>query len=364
MSKSRIYFPIGKPLDSDGRMMAKPERVIKTRGLWSESSGELLTFYTSSVQSQTSKKYYYEVWSQPSVECDIEDMFSVAYGHIHGSGSRSDGGDVNDTPSRAIYSQYKLKCLERGESFELGDGTSIPHFYVINFNRDRMGDKLDPGNFQINLKGLNGASFANNVYTGSNVQASGSGALIHLIDDSGDKDDSLGYGGIPSPVRNLVSGTIDGGIHNPSSPHYYGLVYADTGTVIISADVLNQKVNFNTVTGSSINGDNSFKLFTSISGASSLNSKGFVARAVEIKEQDYYFVRVDHGLMNYSTNPTFVSGSDAFLSNSRFSNEPITYITSIGLYDDFGNLLAVAKTNKPIQKSFNSELSVTIKLEY
>jgi hypothetical protein len=364
MAKSKIFFPIGKPVDSDGLTMMKPERVIHTRGLWSDSSGELINFFTSSMQNSTSKTYYYEIWSKPSVDCDVEDMFSIAYGNINGSGSVSAGGDINDTPSRAIYSQYKLKCLERGETFVLGDNSQMNHFYVVNFNRDRMGDKLDPGNFQLNLKGLNGASFANNVFTGSNVLASGSGPLISLIDDSGDKDDSLGYGGIPSPVRNLVSGTIEHGIHNPSAPHYYGLVYSDTGAILISADVLNTKCFFNTVTGSNLNGDNAYKLFTSISGASSLNSSGFVARAVEVKEQDYYFVRVDHGLMNYSTNPTFISGSDSFLSNKRFRNEPVTYVTSIGLYDDIGNLLAIAKMNKPIQKSFNSELSVTIKLEY
>ena len=259
-------------------------------------------------------------------------------------------------------------CLEQDQRlFTLGDtnSTAFSHFYAINFNRSRVGDKLDPGNFELSIAELNGGGFANSVFTGSNVEVSSSDNIITLIDDSADQSDSLGYNGVPSPVRNLVSGSLANGIHNPSAPHYYGLVYADVGTIIISADVLNISASFNTVTGSNINGDNAYKLFTSISG-SGARSAGFTARAVDVKQQDFYFIRIDNSKYNYSTNPTYVTGSgDGFINNTRFSNEPVTYITSIGLYDRVGgDLLAVAKLSKPLQKSFNGELSITVKLEY
>jgi hypothetical protein len=178
----------------------------------------------------------------------------------------------------------------------------------------------------------------------------------------------LGYGGIPSNVRALVSGTIEGGIYNPSSPHYYGLVYPDLGTIIIDAASLNASASFNTVTGSNIAGDNSMKLFKSISGSGVLNS-GFTARAVDIKEQDYYFVRIYNQDFNYSNNPTYTSTSTDLaqsgkLSNTKFQYEPVTYITSVGLFNDRNELLAIAKMSKPIQKSFSGELSITVKLEY
>jgi hypothetical protein len=157
---------------------------------------------------------------------------------------------------------------------------------------------------------------------------------------------------------------LDDGIYNPSNPHYYGLVYSDIGTILISANSLNQSSSFNTVTGSNVAGDNSYKLFTAISGAA-VTGNGFTARAVDIKHQDFYFVRISNNEFNYSTNPTYYTGSDGFLNNSQFTLEPITYITSIGLYDKVGgDLLAVAKLSKPLQKSFHSELSITVKLEY
>jgi hypothetical protein len=364
---SRIFSPVARPMNSLGMPMEEPEKVVETRGLWSNGTGELLTFFTSSLQNTSSREYYYEIWSSASLDCEDAQVFSIAYGHYAGSGSLSQGGEAGDTPSKSIYSQYRLICLEQNETlFYLTGSVPVNHFYAINFNRSKVGDKLDPGNFQLNIAELSGSGKVNSSHTGSAVQISGSNPnIIKLIDDSVDKSDTLGYNGIPSPVRNLVSGSLEDGIYNPSNPEYYGLVYADLGTIIISADVLNTSASFNTVTGSNINGDNSFKLFTSISG-SATKTYGFTARAVDVKQQDFYFVRIGNANYNYSTNPTYVTGSGTgYLSNTKFQNEPITYITSIGLYDRVGgDLLAVAKLSKPLQKSFNSELSITVKLEY
>lgn len=366
-TNSRIYRSVQRPLDENGQPMTDAEKVIETRGLWSSGTGELLTFFTSSVQTTSSREYYYAVWSSASLDCEDAQVFSVAYGHYAGSGSLSPGGEVSDTPSKAIYSQYRLLCLEPTQKlFNLGDSnaTALYDFYAINFNRSKVGDKIDLGNFELCLAELSGSGKVNSSHTGSAVQVSGSNPkIIKLIDDSVDKTDSLGYNGIPSPVRNLVSGSLEDGIHNPSAPHYYGLVYADLGTIIVSADVLNLSASFNTVSGSNIAGDNSFKLFTAISGSATKNF-GFTARAVDVKQQDFYFVRISNSDFNYSNNPTYVSGSSAVIANTSFTNEPITYITSIGLYNNSGDLLAVAKMSKPLQKSFNSELSVTVKLEY
>jgi hypothetical protein len=181
--------------------------------------------------------------------------------------------------------------------------------------------------------------------------------------------DQYEYSQKPAKIRNLVSGSLSTGIHNASSPHYYGKVYPDNGTIIISAEKLNQSASFNSVSGSNINGQNPIKLFTAMSGSAKNVDLGFIARAVEIKHQQTIFIRVNSEEMNYSNNPTFVNTNtkngkigkpyfDSFIYN------PYVYVTTIGLYNDNRELLAVAKLSKPIQKSFNSELSITVKLEY
>jgi len=351
---------------------------LYTKGLWPSNSGTLLSFNTSSVQNSKSKEYYIQVWQSSSVNTKENEMFSIAYGNRNGLGSKyvSDAfdvlGQVRDTSTRAVYSQYKLLCLdgdESGSGFFLQNSESIDHFYALNINRNRFGDKLDPGNFEINIAELNGNSFANSVYTGSNVQISGSNRVISLIDDSLDALDIIESSQKPSVSRNLVSGSIANGIYNASSPHYYGKVYPEQGVILISAEKLNASASFNTFSGSNADGENSMKLFTAMSGSASNRSKGFVARSVVVKHQESIFIRVNGNEMNYSNNPTFVNKDirrgkfnrpyfDSFIYN------PYTYVTTVGLYNDNKDLLAVAKLSKPLQKSFSSEISITVKLEY
>ena len=105
------------------------------------------------------------------------------------------------------------------------------------------------------------------MYTGSAVAVSGSDEVITLIDDSGDTEQAATQIG---RVYNLVSGSILNGVHSPKT--YYGSVYPEQGVIVLNADTLNSDLLFNTVTGSDVNGDNAFKLFTSISGAAVINS--------------------------------------------------------------------------------------------
>lgn len=378
------------PTTGYGVMMAVDESTpidttVTVKGLWDDSIGELLTFYTSSNQYSGSKSYHYSIAYSASSDCGDEDVFSVAYGHYAGSGSTGVGGQISDTPSRAIYGQYRTMLLDGNPTASSAINANIkfagPYvlskvdssakveyddIYAVTINRSKFKDKLDPGNFQLNLIQLTGTAYGNNFFTGSNVQVSSSNAVISLIDDSSETNESLDYDTMLTPVRNLVSGTIEGGVYNPSAPHYYGLVYPDKATIIINAKSLNLSCSFNTVTGSGVAGDNSYKLFTSISGSAARLGAGygFSARSIEKKEVSYHYIRVYPYVTNYSNNPTFTSGSKNEIDGLRTQYEPNVYVTSIGLYNDMGDLLAIAKMSKPILKNYNSELSVTVKLEY
>ena len=349
---------------------------LYTKGLWSSTVNNLKTFHTSSTQNNTSREYYLQVWMSSSLNTKENEMFSIAYGNISGSGSKYVAnafdiqGQSSDTPSRAIYSQYRLMFLDEIDNkFTLANNESIDDFYAVNVNRARFGDKLDPGNFELSIIELNGNAHSNTNYTGSNVSVSSSNKVITLIDDSLDSINEYEYTEKTSIIRNLVSGSLANGIHNSSSPHYYGKVYPDQGTLIISAKKLNQSASFNTVTGSNQDGENVYKLFKAISGSASNTNLGFVARSMDVKHQQSIFVRVNSNEMNYSNNPTFVNSDETIAKIGKpyfdsFIHNPYNYVTTIGLYNDNKDLLAVAKLSKPLQKSFNSEISITVKLEY
>jgi hypothetical protein len=317
--------------------------------------------YTGSTQSTTSKQYYYEVWN--GTAANSEAQFSIAYGNRLGSGSSAQG-TLNDSPNRAIYSQYRLLLLNPSDTtFTFAGSQNSDSIYAINFNRARIKDKLDPGNWELHLGQLSGSSVANNAHTGSNVKLATSPRFISLIDDSGASLDSTIS--VSGRVYNIVSGSVAGGVYNSGNPTYYGLTYPDMGILILNANILDTSMSFNSVTGSNIAGDNAWKLFTSVSGAMATStSNAFAARNEETVTSTHYFVRLKNGEYNFSNNPSFTSGSLGDFAQPTFIGDPKTYITTIGMYNDRQELLAVAKLSQPIQKSFSKETLIKVKLDY
>jgi hypothetical protein len=77
-----------------------------------------------------------------------------------------------------------------------------------------------------------------------------------------------------------------------------------------------------------------------------------------------YFCRAGTSEFNYSSNPTYVSGSEIINKNSDEENLPTSYITTIGLYSDANQLLAVAKLSEPLKKTPENELTFRVRLDY
>jgi hypothetical protein len=90
----------------------------------------------------------------------------------------------------------------------------------------------------------------------------------------------------------------------------------------------------------------------------------FQVRRTENVSTSHYFVRANNREFNFSNNPTFVTGSVGAFVNSSFERDPKVYITTVGLYDDANELLAVAKTSRPIEKSFDKEVAIKVKLDF
>ena len=81
-----------------------------------------------------------------------------------------------------------------------------------------------------------------------------------------------------------------------------------------------------------------------------------------------YICRVAPSQANYSRNPTYKKGDGTlrFIEDSGDlgGSNPFAYITTVGLYDSNNNLLAVAKTSRPIEKNTETDLSVSVRIDY
>jgi hypothetical protein len=337
---------------------------IVTSGIWSGDTGSLdvQSNYTSSAQvASTSGKYYLDVYNAATSSDAAEVQFSSAYGDVNGYGAPTFTQDDSSTMStKAVYNQFRNVLLDSADPYfsvysgSTAGGFDMTSFYAININRARYKERLDPGNISINL--------------------SGSIRSITLIDDSGGTDENVTTSG---RVYNMVSGSLNiGSALTASIASYvapnnkgFGLFYPDMGIILLNPKALAAAINGDLGEASSSisnvyhqkNGPNSgsVALLKALAGGND-----FQVRRTENVSTSHYFVRANNREFNFSNNPTFVTGSVGAFVQSTFERDPKVYITTVGLYDDSNELLAVAKTSKPIEKSFDKEVAIKVKLDF
>lgn len=351
-----VYTPFN---ENDDIVKSKDETV--TAGIWSDGIASLTTYFTSSAQTTAQRRYYVDIHHNHPSTTGSAVQFSLAYGHALGSGSDS-VGQLNDSPSRAIYSQYRQMLLGPTDTRFTTEGSgSTDSIYVVNFKRNRIKERLDAGNFELPLRAI--TSRTTNA-TGSVVVGTG---VYTLIDDSSIQPAAMGDSGL---IYNVVSGSINDGVYYKNgAPVYYGLVYPSHGAIILDGKMLDQQLGFKTNVTSSSEGNNHFVLYNSISGSAlvigpSSEGYGFLARNSEKITSTHYFVRVKNAQYNFSNNSTYVTGSAGAIAQTTFIKDPKSYITTIGLYNQRYELVAVAKLSKPLLKTSQREALIRVKLDF
>lgn len=314
---------------------------------WTSSYSPGIGWFTSSAQLSQSGDYFLNIYHRnPQTAPNAAIQIAVAYGHKQGSGSVGDantiGNNANDTPSRAIYSQYRNQLLPPTDNiFTFGTADSN-EILVINVSRARFRQKIDPGNWELYLGSGSGVNF-----TGSSAKYS------KFIDGSGaGETPSINEGG---RIFGIYSGS--GGVTQSNTQ--YGLFYPDQGVFIFHAGLLRANLGHPYNSASAVQARNHVTMSLALSG-----SNYFAARSEEKITSTHYFVRITNKQFNFSNNPTFVTGSSGALLHSSMLRNPSVYITTIGMYDANSNLLAVAKLSKPLLKSFNREALIKVKLDY
>ena len=337
---------------------------VVTTGLWSGDTGSLSSFYTSSTQATAaSSNYYVNVYNaDPSSDSSAAVQYAVSYGHRLASGSISlTNSDSSTLASKATYAQYRSILLDQDDnkftffSSSAAGTHDSEDIYVINVSRARYKEKMDAGNWSLKLSGSNGIST--------------------LIDDSGKKfSDTVGKAG---RVFNVCSGSLNLGTESEatvntltaSNGQGLGLFYPDQGLIVLNPTAVHNLIGTSIDSGSNqgaslysgvtYEGKNHFLLHNAIVGGAD-----FEARRTENVSTSHYFVRATNREFNFSNNPTFVTGSDGSFAESTFERDPKTFITTVGLYSDSNEMIAVAKTSQPIAKSFDKEVLIKVKLDF
>lgn len=311
--------------------------------LWSTNSKTLTTFFTSSAQTNSTGDYFYRIYNTDSTSTQIAQL-GITYGDKQGSGSAPYNANVlGKSPSSTIYGQYRnLVFGDEDTNFAFQAQTS-DYIYVISMDRARYKEKLLPGSFNLTLQGTGGKvlKLTDNSTTLSTISYVDSGRVYDIVS---------GSDGAP------VAGTT--GLNTLKGS--YGKYLPDVGIIVLNGVALDNAtdgINLGTIrTGA--NDLNITKFYNAIKAGANFDSQ-----AEETVSSNYIFVRVRNGEFNYSTNPSNITGSGE-LRHDVMINTPQAYLTTVGLYNDNNDLLAVAKLSKPLLKDFTKEALVRIKLDY
>tara|TARA_B110000858_G_scaffold17273_1_gene17409 strand:+ start:17865 stop:18893 length:1029 start_codon:yes stop_codon:yes gene_type:complete len=324
-----------------------------TAPVWTGDTVTLNGFFTSSTQiGGVSGDYYYNLYNTGS-DLDISRVqFSIGYADEKGSGSLLFNDSVpGKSPSSVLYGQYRNLVLGDEEAkFTFGTQTS-EYFYVIAVDRARYKEKLLPGSLDLILN-VSGSQGSIRVTDNSNLVAtttfSDSGRVYELIS---------GSTGTVSPGAKNSDGYTNGS-------GSYGKFLPDIGVILINGSALDGNIE-----------DGGLKLNTNRNNnpVSAINTRRFYdiinrepkfrLQSEETISSNFIFVRARNAEFNYSTNPSLITGSGEIRHNVMI-NSPQSFVTTVGLYNDNNDLLAVAKLSRPLLKDFTKEALVRIKLDY
>lgn len=335
------------------------ESIVST--CWSTDQLELTTsgdfgfFLDANQIARNTGNFYYEVKHKNASLVGSQVQFSIAYGHKTGAGSVPyNSNHTGKSPSSTIYGQYRnLVFGDEDTDFTFQAQTSND-IYVISIDRARYKEKLFPGTFNLKLQSGSG----------------GSAKVLHLTDNSNDITTTSFVDA--GRVFDIISGsngtatgqTVANGYNSLGGS--YGKFLPDVGLIILNGTALASNTDgvniptYNALPGVAGHKKNMQLLFD-LMGSSGGNS--FKLQSEETISSNFVFVRVRNSEFNYSTNPSNITGSGE-LTHNIMINSPQAYITTVGLYNDNNDLLAVAKLSRPLLKDFTKEALVRIKLDY
>ena len=330
---------------------------------WSSNQPTLSNFYTASATVSnkiTSDAFYLNVYQLPTASIGSAVQFSIAYGNASGLGAPYYNTLVpGTTPSLTTYKQYKTlvygPSVTGSQGFNFGGKcTNAPDIWAINVDRNRYKESLFPGTFNLTL--------------------SGSGGFLYLTDSSNDTSviNYLDCG----RVFNIVSGTNGNAVsatptnattNGQTVSGSYGFYLPDIGTIILNPSAIGLSPTYGGISVTPSTAVNPSTPYSSVSNTrlfnAIVNGGNFQLNSQETVSSNYVFVRIKNAEYNYTSNPTFISGSGN-LVYATLINSPQTYVTTVGLYNTNSELLAVGKMSRPLVKDFTKEALVRVKLDW
>lgn len=317
-------------------------------------SGTYGTFPDDDNVKNYSHGMFQSVYDYPYLSSSANHIFDLTVGFDEGSPLSGSTGAVQEAKKINMYNQFSQVLLgytgsaNRVRLFEsdlvLDESDPMKEVVFVNLSRLLTKDQIKKGSMSITLG------------TGS-WAASDDSSLAKTFTDS----EATENGG----TLNTVGG--DYGILSSSADGVGGIVFYQAGVMVLTSSIWSGTTDFYS---SSADGERSFDEQL-VSGSISGSADAFRHRLQNLQfnntteiNSTVYFCRASHNKFNYSNNPTYLSSSAIRVKNLNRDNPPVSYITTIGLYNSQNELLAVAKLSEPLRKDPTNELTLRVRLDY
>jgi hypothetical protein len=346
---------------------------VSTRTLLHEAIPLTGTIVSGTYNGENIKDYahgmFQSVYDYPYLSSSANHIFDIAIGvstsGLYNSVTQQQSKKLN------IYNQMSQVLVghdHTGSILEfdadgdiLAGGTKHEDVFFVNFSRLLYKDEIKKGTFEMYL-GVN-SSYADPMLKRIKI-ADASGSNGYLVNS-------------PAGEYGVLFATEDtsGDVIKTDDAYPVGLLYYQAGVAVISGSVFNDAAdggilhnNLHSSHLRSTGGPAGFQAVTSSTistMADSIRNRIYNVQfnnTVELNST-IYFCRVNHNNYNYSTNPTYLSGSK-IRCKTQSTDVPVSYITTIGLYNDNNQLLATAKLSEPLKKTPDNELTIRVRLDY
>lgn len=279
--------------------------------------------------------YFETVYDSSPTSSLSSPLIDFSYGIATGSTYNSTAATSTSSNSDKIkvYRQWAAALLGNPDATFTINSATRKEAVFVSFKRNLTKDEIKKGTVGLTIN-----STAPTQYT-----ASDAGAAANFQQSLGGDFAPLKYNGTGSEV---------------------GQVWYNAGVVILHPDTAWGAITLWSGSKSLINVQFSGTINQMVDGVREGIEQINVINQTNL-QSSVYFCRAFNNEFNYSSNPTFTdtTGLIRVTSGSNILTTR-TYITTIGLYDENDNLLAVGKVNRPVLKSPETEATFRLRLDY
>ena len=335
-------------------------------------TGTIVSGTYGAFRSETNVKNYthgmfQSVYDYPYLSSSSNHIFDLTCGFDETSPLSGAVTTVQGSKKINLYNQFAQVLL--GYTASTGDGIrkferdlnldgvgTMDSVFMLSFSRLLSKDEIKRGSFSITV---GTGSWDSPFYEGTQARSKTLQDISASLTDQG--------------VKNTLGGDyalLFSGSGGALEPRACGLVFYQAGIVVLTSSIFRSPAgraveHFTKIGSTTYTASGSIQQVAISGNADSLRHriKNISFNNTTEINSKIYFCRVPHNKFNYSSNPTYVTGSKIRVKNVA-SDTPISYITTVGLYNTAGELLAVAKLSEPLRKDPNNDMTIRVRLDY